>query len=115
MEMDDSQKPIMYVCVNLRPESSPKPSCARRGSEKLVELFKSELQARECEDKIEVAASSCLGACEDGSTVMFFEEQVWYGNVQESDVPKIVKEHIQGGAPVPELFIKRLMSRRKTG
>lgn len=109
----DSQKPIVYICTNLRSETSPKPSCARRGSEKFLELFKQELNANGCADKIDIVNSGCLGACEDGATVMFFEEQIWYGNVQESDVARIVKEHIKEGKPVEELFIKRLMTRRK--
>jgi (2Fe-2S) ferredoxin len=109
----ESQKSIVYICTNLRPEHSPKPSCARRGSEKFLEIFKRELQANQCEHLIDIENSSCLGACEDGATVMFFEEQIWYGNVQESDIARIVKEHIKEGKPVEELFIKRLMHRRR--
>lgn len=105
-------KPIAYICVNLRSPSSPKPSCARRGSEKFLEIFKRELKAHGCEHKLDVENAGCLGACEDGATVLFFEEQVWYGNVQESDIPRIVKEHVKEGKPVQDLFIKRLMTRR---
>ncbi|MFQ3608504.1 MAG: (2Fe-2S) ferredoxin domain-containing protein [Chloroherpetonaceae bacterium] len=109
----ESQKPIVYICTNLRPEHSPKPSCARRGSEKFLEIFKQELQANHCEHLVDVENSGCLGACEDGATVMFFEEQIWYGNVQVEDIARIVKEHIKEGKPVEALFIKRLMQRRR--
>lgn len=108
----ESQKRIVYICTNLRSETSAKPSCARRGSEKFLEVFKQELKANACEHLVDVENSSCLGACEDGATVMFFEEQVWYGNVQVEDVARIVKEHIKDGQPVESLFIKRLMQRR---
>lgn len=109
----EPQKPIVYICTNLRSETSPKPSCARRGSEKFLEIFKRELQANNCEHFVDVENSSCLGACEDGPTVMFFEEQVWYGNVRAEDIPKIVREHVKEGKPVEKLFIKRLMQRRR--
>ncbi len=109
----ESQRPIVYICTNLRPEHSPKPSCARQGSEKFLELFKQELEANNCEDRVDVENTGCLGACEDGPTVLFFEEQIWYGHVQVEDIARIVKEHIKEGKPIEALFIKRLMQRRR--
>jgi (2Fe-2S) ferredoxin len=44
---------------------------------------------------------------------MFFEEQVWYGNVQPTDIDDIIESHIKSGKPVERLLIKRLMLNRR--
>jgi (2Fe-2S) ferredoxin len=106
-------KPIIYVCTNKRGENSAKPSCARRESEALLAEFKTKMETAGVTDKFDIEGTGCLGACEDGITVMFFEEQVWYGNVQPTDIDDIIESHIKSGKPVERLLIKRLMLNRR--
>jgi (2Fe-2S) ferredoxin len=105
-------KSIIYICTNLRGEQSAKPSCGRRDSEKLFQTFKEDLEKSGGAEKYDIASSGCLGACEDGITILFFEEQIFYGNVQIVDIPEIIDSHILNDKPVERLLIKRLMMRR---
>ncbi len=50
-----------------------------------------------------VTGSTCLGPCEQGPTVVVYPDGTWYSQVKETDVPKILDEHIKGGKPAEEL------------
>jgi len=94
-------KTIIYVCGRIR-EGNVKPSCGNRGSLELIELFKTELEKQGISD-VDVDESRCLGACQDGPTVIIFPENVWYGGVKPENVPEIVTSHIRGKEPVQRL------------
>ena len=108
-------KHLIYVCTNIRNEKLPKPSCGPRGSKEILEKFKSEITLQGLADSVEIEESGCLGACEDGSTVLVHTDQTWYGAVHVEDVSEIVRSHFIEGIPVKRLFIKRLMTRRLFG
>jgi (2Fe-2S) ferredoxin len=36
--------------------------------------------------------------------IVVYPENVWYGGVQESDLPEILESHILGGRPVKRLI-----------
>jgi len=50
-----------------------------------------------------VTASTCLGPCEEGPTVVVYPDGTWYSHVKDSDVPTILDEHIKNGQPVRSL------------
>ncbi len=92
---------IIYVCCRKR-DDPEKPSCGMRGSSELIDLFKAQLQKAGLE-KVDVAESRCLGACQTGPTVLVYPENVWYGHVQPEDVSEIITSHIKGNEPVKRL------------
>ena len=49
--------------------------------------------------------TGCFGICDKGPVVVVYPEGVWYGNVSEDDVERIVEEHFEGGVPVDDLMI----------
>lgn len=108
-------KHLVYVCTNSRAEGNPKPSCARRGSEKLLELLKKEVEKQGLSESVEIETSICLGACENGCTMLVHSDATWYGDVTPDDIAELVESHFKNGKPVPRLFIKRLMLRKLTG
>jgi len=101
---------VVYVCTNLRSETNPKPSCARRGAEALFQALKDEISKQGLEN-VELESSNCLGACENGCSILVHTDTTWYGGVTPDDVPNIVEQHFKENKPVERLFIKRLMRR----
>jgi (2Fe-2S) ferredoxin len=114
------RKRYVFVCVNQRPDGTPKGSCAARGSValhgKLKEMLKSrglaELEVRAC-------TSSCLDACWAGPVIAVEPDGVFYGRVKEADLPEIV-DGFERGARVerlvlgPEDFVEPRELLRKT-
>ena len=59
---------------------------------------------------VQVVQSGCMGLCDREPTVevsMKDQPSVVYGDVNEANARRIVREHIQGGQVVAELVIKR--------
>ncbi|MFO0572001.1 MAG: (2Fe-2S) ferredoxin domain-containing protein [Polyangiaceae bacterium] len=85
------RKRYLFVCVNRRPDGTPKGSCAARGSvelhTRLKEMLKerglAELEARAC-------SSSCLDTCWVGPSIAVEPDHYFYGRVTLEDLPEIV-------------------------
>jgi (2Fe-2S) ferredoxin len=85
------RKRYLFVCVNRRPDGSPKGSCAARGAveihDKLKSLLKerglAELEARPC-------TASCLDTCWVGPVIAVEPDNYFYGRVTEADLEEIV-------------------------
>jgi (2Fe-2S) ferredoxin len=100
------RKRMLFVCVNRRPDGTPKGSCAARGSveihAKLKELLKdtglAKVEARAC-------TSSCLDTCWVGPTIAVEPDHYFYGRVQIADVEEIV-ESIRAGTRVERLVLE---------
>lgn len=88
---------MLLVCVNRRPDGTPKGSCAARGAEGLHKLLKETVKARGlAKTEVRVLTSSCLDACWAGPTIAVEPDHFYYGHVQASDVPEIVDALEQG-------------------
>lgn len=87
----------LFVCTNLRPEGSPKGSCAAKGSEAVYQALKAEVFQR---GLAKVAAractSSCLDQCSAGVSVLVEPDHFFYGRVTTADVPEIVDALAKG-------------------
>ncbi|MDX2129472.1 MAG: (2Fe-2S) ferredoxin domain-containing protein [Chloroherpetonaceae bacterium] len=103
-------KHLVYVCTNERPPVVPKPSCNPRGGNILFQLLKESVEKNGLD--AEIQESGCLGACNDGCTILVHTDTTWYGNVQPSDIDEIANSHLANDHPVSRLFIKKLMLRR---
>jgi NADP-reducing hydrogenase subunit HndB len=68
-----------------------------------------ELEKADIHD-VQVVQSGCMGLCDREPTVevsMKGQPSVIYGDVNDANARRIVREHIQGGQVVAELVIKR--------
>ena len=92
----------VFVCINRRPDDSPKGSCAAKGSEELPPLFKKACDAHGVKN-VRINKAQCLDACERGCTVVVYPEGFWYQKVGAADVDEIVREHLKNGHPVDRL------------
>jgi (2Fe-2S) ferredoxin len=87
----------LFVCVNRRPDGTPKGSCATRGAVEIYAALKEQLKeaglarlgARAC-------SSSCLDVCWAGPAVAVEPDGFFYGRVMLDDVPEIVASLREG-------------------
>lgn len=99
------RKSYLFVCVNKRPDGTPRGSCAARGSvelhaelkDKLKKRGLTQLEARPC-------SCSCLDACWVGPVIAVEPGDYFYGRVQLSDVDEIV-DSIEKGTRVERLLL----------
>ena len=47
--------------------------------------------------------AGCLGVCEQGPIMVVHPEGVWYANLDEAKVDKIIEAHLKSGKPVDAL------------
>jgi (2Fe-2S) ferredoxin len=93
----------VLVCLNLRDASSPKGSCAAKGSEALFKELKSLVKKSGLAERVMVNSASCLKHCSRGITVAVQPDNVWYAGVTIADLAEILDEHLREGRPLERL------------
>ncbi|MDE7279569.1 MAG: NAD(P)H-dependent oxidoreductase subunit E [Oscillospiraceae bacterium] len=74
----------IYVCVGS--------SCHLRGSYKIIELMKENIEKNHLEDKVSLAAAFCLGKCTTGVTIKVDDEVVC--GVSPENFPEIFSKYV---------------------
>jgi (2Fe-2S) ferredoxin len=96
----------LFVCVNRRPDGTPKGSCAARGAVELQEKLKAMLKQRGlAEVDARACTSSCLDTCWVGPSIAVEPDHYFYGRVREADLPEIV-EALATGTRVERLVLR---------
>ncbi|RMH61350.1 MAG: ferredoxin [Zetaproteobacteria bacterium] len=54
------------------------------------------------ENAVRVNRAGCLGVCQQGPIMVVHPDGVWYCNLDEAKIDRIVEEHFKGGTPVAE-------------
>ncbi len=103
------RKVYLFVCVNRRPDGTPKGSCATRGAESLHAELKATIAARGmAATTVRACTASCLDVCWAGPAIAIgssaAQPTVFYGRVQLSDVSEIV-DAIANGTVVERLLL----------
>ncbi len=113
------RKKLLFVCVNRRPDGTPKGSCAARGSEEVHALLKSKLKERGlAATEVRPCTSSCLDACWVGPCIAVEPDHYYYGRVKPADVDAIVDaiakgERVERLVLAPEDFVEPAELRRR--
>ncbi len=94
----------VFCCTNDRGEGAKRPSCARRGSEKLRDYMKAQARAAGLAN-VRVNASGCLDRCELGCTMVIYPEGVWYHYDTRADLDEIIQTHLIKGERVERLIM----------
>jgi len=85
------RKRHLFVCVNRRPDGTPKGSCAARGSVELHARLKSLLKERGLANtEVRACTSSCLDVCWVGPSIAVEPDHFVYGRVTDADLEAIV-------------------------
>jgi (2Fe-2S) ferredoxin len=82
---------IIFVCTNERPPGE-RPCCAAADGGTLRTRLKEMVKARRLRGRIRVSQAGCLDRCEDGPNIMVFPDNVWYSQVEGSDLDRILDE-----------------------
>ena len=99
------RKRYLFVCVNRRPEASPKGSCAARGSVELYNELKRLLKERGLADtEVRACSSSCLDTCWAGPSICVEPDHYFYGRLSAQDLPRIV-DALEQGSRVEQLVL----------
>ncbi len=64
----------------------------------------SQFQAQDLPAGVEIQTVKCLGQCGSGPMVMILPQEIWYSQVQPSEVEVIVQQHLGKGEPVTEML-----------
>lgn len=78
--------------------------CHSSGSEKLCDIFESELKNAGLGDEVKVIKTGCFGLCALGPVVVIYPEGAFYSQVKSEDVKEIVEEHLLKGRLVKRLL-----------
>lgn len=76
------------------------PTCGGQGSERVRRALQHQVRERGLRRSVRVSASGCMSVCAEGPVVVVYPEGVWYRSVEETDVERIVEQHLVGGRPV---------------
>lgn len=88
MRMADIQfKKLVLVCTNEKPDG--RNCCAQKMSLELYHKLKLAIAA--ADPHIRVSKTGCLGNCESGATIAIMPDNVYLGEVKESDIEEIVQ------------------------
>jgi (2Fe-2S) ferredoxin len=93
----------IFVCFNERAAGHPRGCCKSKNAEALLQAFKAEVASAGLAAQVRAQKSGCLDVCEWGAAVVVYPDGVWYGQLEVSDVPEIVKSHLVEGRPVERL------------
>lgn len=99
----------LFVCINRRPDGTPKGSCAVRGAEEVHRLLKEGLKQRGLAEGVaRPCTSSCQDLCWVGPTIYVSasgsEPGFAYGRVSATDVPEII-DSLEHGTRVERLVL----------
>ena len=80
--------------------------CTASGSKTLQTTLQKALEEKGLQDEIRIVETGCFGLCALGPIMIIYPEGVFYSNVQASDIPEIVEEHLLKGRIVQRLVHK---------
>ncbi len=85
------RKRYLFVCVNHRPDGTPKGSCAARGGVEIHAKLKALLKERGMAGtEARACTASCLDTCWVGPAIAVEPDNFFYGRVRLEDVEEIV-------------------------
>jgi len=87
--------------------------CGAYGTAKVYEALMAELAQHDMQDDVEVKLSGCHGFCEKGPILVIHPEGIFYPQVKEDHVPKIVEETLKNGNLVKSLVFKDPVSKKR--
>ena len=100
------RKRHLFVCVNRRPDGTPKGSCAARGAVELHAKLKELITRRGlAETEVRACTSSCLDVCWVGPSIAVEPDHFMYGRVTEADLEAIV-DGLERGVRVERLVLE---------
>ena len=79
-------------------------SCSKNGN--LKKVLDEQISAHSLKDKVSVISSGCLGHCGKGPVMLVLPDNVYYKELTEEKIIKIIENHIIKNEPVKEFIIE---------
>lgn len=98
-------KKHIFICTSCRINGVQKGFCYSKDAVDIVQKFMELIEENDLSGDVMINNTGCFGICEKGPIAVVYPEGVWYGNLTEEDVEKIVEQHFVQGIPVDELRI----------
>lgn len=95
----------IFVCTSCRLNGQQKGFCYSKNSVDIVSKFMEATEEYDLSGEVMITNTGCFGICDKGPIAVVYPEGIWYGNITEECVEKIVEEHLVNGQPVKELII----------
>lgn len=80
--------------------------CNANDAQKFKSALQEELEKRELIEDVKIIETGCNGYCAVGPVMLVQPEGIFYHNLKEKDVRKLVEEHLINGKPVERLLYK---------
>lgn len=78
--------------------------CSSSGSHAIIEKFEEEIKKVSLDKEVKIVRTGCFGLCENGPIVIVYPEGAFYCHIKETDVKRIVNEHLLKGRIVRDLL-----------
>lgn len=95
----------VFICTSCRINGQQKGMCYSKDSVDIVQKFMEVVEDRDLSGEVMITNTGCFGICDKGPVAVVYPEGVWYGNLTEDDVERIVDSHFCMGEPVKDLII----------
>lgn len=79
-------------------------ACHASGSVEVKEALEKEIAEKGLDNEVRVIETGCNGFCAQGPVLVAQPDAIFYQQVQPSDVPELVEEHLLKGRPLKRLF-----------
>jgi NADH-quinone oxidoreductase subunit F len=80
--------------------------CGAYGTDKVYDALMAELAKHDLQDEVDVKLSGCHGFCEKGPMLVIHPEGIFYPQLNEDNIPKVVENTIKNGELVKNLIFK---------
>ncbi len=80
--------------------------CGAYGTDKVYDALMAELVKHDLQDEVDVKLSGCHGFCEKGPMLVIHPEGIFYPQLNEDNIPKVVENTIINGELVKKLIFK---------
>lgn len=77
---------LVLVCTNNRPDGTN--CCALRGAEDIFDQLKAAVKEKFTD--VRVVRTGCLNNCDTGTSLVIMPDNIWLGEVTESDIPELL-------------------------
>ncbi len=74
-------------------------ACVSNHSFDIKEALKKEIEKQDLQGEVEVITTGCQGFCEKGPIAIVQPDNIFYQQLEEKDIPKLVEEHFLKGRP----------------